>query len=243
VLGAALVGSADAGPTLPSPSPASSYYEAAVAGDREAQAKLGMLYARGQGIQRSDALAFQWLWRAAGQGHAGAQLELSEIFALGRGVPRSLVAAYEWAWLAEANADGVETAAKAARMVGHLQPQLSAAQIEEARSRGSRWQAKPERVSAGAAPAGTARRASEPAPAAAATTSASPASVLPADAAAPAAAAVSAAPEPTRAPRRAVRPAARTTPHAERAPPAKSLRHYLRARLMHYPRSRGGDRF
>jgi hypothetical protein len=224
VLGATLAGSAGAGPTLPSPAPASAYYAAAVAGDREAQARLGMLYARGQGTQRSDALAFQWLWRAAWQGHAGAQLELSEIFAFGRGVPKNLVAAYEWAWLAEANAEGVETAAKAARMIGQLQPQLSASQIEEARRRGSEWRAKPERVSAGAAPAGTAKPLSEP--------------DLAADAAAPSAAAGSASPESARPPRRAVRPAARTTPHAGRAPAAKSLRHYLRARLMHYTQQR-----
>ena len=159
VLTAIMTGTAAAGPTLSSASertpvferghaPSSQhyqkYYEEAVRGDPDAQAKLAALYAEGAGVPRSDAYAFQWSIRAAGQGHPQAQLMLSEIFAAGKVPPKNSIAAYKWASIAEAGAREPQTREKAARMLDLFAPEMSEEQIDEARSLAADWKPKPE---------------------------------------------------------------------------------------------------
>lgn len=130
---------AQAGPATGSrPSP-TAYYEAAVRGDPEAQAKLAETQAK-----TSVKQAFQWSWRAAQQGHAGAQLQLSEMFASGQGVPKHLVTAYVWAHLAQANATDSATTERADRMIVQLAEQMSNADIREALRRAADWKPQPE---------------------------------------------------------------------------------------------------
>jgi hypothetical protein len=146
VLIAIMMGSAAAGLTL-EPDPDRSFcehYEAAVRSDPDAQANLAALYAEGASVPQSDAYAFQWFMRAAGQGHAQAQLRLSEMLVAGRGVPKNRVAAYKWAALAKAGARKPETTAGAARMFAALAPLMSEAQIAEARSLAADWKPTPE---------------------------------------------------------------------------------------------------
>jgi TPR repeat protein len=56
------------------------YRAGAEAGISSAQYRLGMMYARGEGVARNDRLAAEWLKKAAGQGHAEARKEAAELF-------------------------------------------------------------------------------------------------------------------------------------------------------------------
>src|SRR5579863_1710033 len=56
----------------------------AVAGNSEAQYRLGLLYARGQGVAPNIADAYSWYRRAADQDHAEAQYQLSLLHQFGR---------------------------------------------------------------------------------------------------------------------------------------------------------------
>lgn len=51
----------------------------AISGDKVSQYKLGLLYARGQGVPRDPAKAAKWFGRAADQGLADAQFELGNL--------------------------------------------------------------------------------------------------------------------------------------------------------------------
>ncbi len=145
-LTAIMIGSAAAGLTLLPPSERSyhDHYEAAVRGDPDAQARLAVFHANEAGGPQSNAYALQWFIRAAGQGHAQAQLMLSEIFAAGKGVPRNNLAAYKWASVAAASAREPQTTENAVAMLKLLAPQMSQAQIVEARSLAAGWKPKPE---------------------------------------------------------------------------------------------------
>jgi TPR repeat protein len=57
-------------------------------GDAAAQAKLGSLYAKGQGVTNSYAQAAKWFRLAAEQGNAEAQAGLGELYEAGQGVPK-----------------------------------------------------------------------------------------------------------------------------------------------------------
>jgi hypothetical protein len=122
------------------------YYEAATKGDADAQANLGALYAKGNGVPQSHSHALQWFMRAAEQGHAGAQMMLSGIFANGKGVRKDNVLAYKWAALAAANAADAETRDDAEKMLALVARQMSQAQIAEGRMLTEEWTAKPSRA-------------------------------------------------------------------------------------------------
>ena len=124
--------------------PITTNYEAAVRGDPDAQASLAVFHANEAGGPQSNAYALQWFIRAAGQGHAQAQLMLSEIFAAGKGVPKNNLAAYKWASVAAASAREPQTTENAVAMLKLLAPQMSQAQIVEARSLAAGWKPKPE---------------------------------------------------------------------------------------------------
>jgi hypothetical protein len=140
----AMAGRADGGPALLPAAERS--YQAAVRGDPDAQADLAASYARGDGVPQSDAFAFQWCLRAAAQGHAEAQLMLSGLFANGKGVPQDYVTAYKWASLAAASAREPDTLEKVVKTIRFLAPQLSDAEISEARARASDWKPRQELI-------------------------------------------------------------------------------------------------
>jgi TPR repeat protein len=68
----------------------------AQAGDREAQYRLGVLYAEGKGVAPNDAEAALWFERAAEQGEAMAQYNLGASYAEGAGVRQDMTAAAKW---------------------------------------------------------------------------------------------------------------------------------------------------
>jgi Caspase domain/Sel1 repeat len=70
--------------------------EAAEKGDRRAQMDLGLLYAKGIGMEKDYAAALQWFQRAADQGGPRAQFYIGLMHERGYGVPRSYTTALEW---------------------------------------------------------------------------------------------------------------------------------------------------
>ena len=68
----------------------------AQAGDREAQYRLGVMYAEGKGVAQNDAEAALWFERAAEQGEAMAQYNLGASYAEGAGVRQDMTAAAKW---------------------------------------------------------------------------------------------------------------------------------------------------
>ncbi|MFH0795105.1 MAG: tetratricopeptide repeat-containing serine protease family protein [bacterium] len=75
-----------------------------------AQVKLGVLLANGQGVQRNKAEAAMWYRRAAEKGVYGAQLAIGLFYSRGEGVPQDFIEAYMWLNLAAA---AIEDAAQA----------------------------------------------------------------------------------------------------------------------------------
>lgn len=135
ILAVAVAGLAAAAPADPREYDAAKpYYAAAVQGDADAQAKLGALYAKGDGVPQSDTYAFQWFLRAAEQGHASAQLSLSGMFANGQGVARHDVLAYKWANLAEASAADPDVRQRAGEMLDLLARRMPESDLAEARN-------------------------------------------------------------------------------------------------------------
>jgi TPR repeat protein len=78
------------------PQPANTNYDSAIAtyrgaadlGDATAQFNLGLLYAKGQGVQQDFVEAARWYAKAANQGNADAQEHLGTLYYRGRGVPQ-----------------------------------------------------------------------------------------------------------------------------------------------------------
>lgn len=70
--------------------------EAAEAGDVSAQFRLGMAYAKGEGVPKDGVEAAIWFRRAAEQGHAAAQYSLGVMYDKGRGVPQDYAVAAKW---------------------------------------------------------------------------------------------------------------------------------------------------
>ena len=69
---------------------------AAEAGSAEAQYDLGLLYARGLGVQRDLTVAQQWYEAAAAKGNTQAEFSLGQMYAKGWGVPRDEASALAW---------------------------------------------------------------------------------------------------------------------------------------------------
>ncbi len=65
-------------------------------GDARAQASLGFMYDRGQGVPQNHVEAAKWFRKAAEQGFAGAQYNLGFMYDRGQGVPQDYAAAVKW---------------------------------------------------------------------------------------------------------------------------------------------------
>ena len=65
-------------------------------GDSRAQSLLGLMYSNGQGVQRNEAEAMKWYWRAADQGEADAQVKIGDMYFEGRIVAQDYSEAGRW---------------------------------------------------------------------------------------------------------------------------------------------------
>jgi TPR repeat protein len=157
----------------------------AARGDAEAQLQLGMHYAEGDGVIRSDKEAAKWFALAAQQGLAEAQYQYGLALLQGRGVVQDYKAAFSWIEkparrgyakaqysLGELYRYGTGTPIDKPR--AYLWFNLAAAQGVEAAAKARDslvWQLKPEQIAAMQAEA---RRMSPGAPPAAAPTTPTP---------------------------------------------------------------------
>ena len=91
---------------------------AAEAGDAGAQCRLGVLYARGEGVARDAAEGAGWLRKAAEQGDADAQYDLGLLYARGQGVETDAAEAVFWFY--KAGDQGHKRALEALRDLGEL---------------------------------------------------------------------------------------------------------------------------
>ena len=122
---------------------ATSYLQAAQAGNDDAQFYLAALYSAGVGVPRSDEEAFRWFSGAAEQGHSHAMLILSGLYAVGRGVPKDNIKAYKWAYIV-GSASRVEEFRNGARqLIGLLESRMIPEEINLAKGDASRWRAAP----------------------------------------------------------------------------------------------------
>lgn len=69
------------------------YGSAAEKGNAEAQARLGVLYSKGYGVEKDMAKAIGWWEKAVSQNNALAQYELGDAFLRGKGVPKDFAKA------------------------------------------------------------------------------------------------------------------------------------------------------
>jgi Sel1 repeat len=113
---------------------ANRYFQAAQAGDDNAQFYLAALYSAGVGEPRSDAEAAHWLSRAADQGHSHAMLILSGFYATGRGVKQDNVKAYKWAYLVNAGSKIDEYRNDSRQLIGQLEAKMTAGEISQAKA-------------------------------------------------------------------------------------------------------------
>jgi len=77
---------------------------AAIQGDAKAQAKLGALYLLGNGVEKDEPKAAEWLLQAANQGHVEAQVIVAALYDRGIGVKNgspAIVMIYEKSSLEE----------------------------------------------------------------------------------------------------------------------------------------------
>lgn len=76
------------------------YQDAATQGNRHAQFRLGLMYARGGPAAKRDyAKAREWLYKSSMLGNPHAQYYLGEIYASGDGVKKDYEEALVWFWL------------------------------------------------------------------------------------------------------------------------------------------------
>ena len=77
----------------------------AAAGDAEAQAWIGSLYANGDGVEIDDSAAFAWYVKSAEGGNVQAQSNVGAAYAMGNGVKQDHEAAVRWFERAAKNSD------------------------------------------------------------------------------------------------------------------------------------------
>ena len=143
--GAALIANsvASAADTVSDKEMAERYFQAAQAGDTDAQFYLGALDSSGVGRPRSDEEAFSWFSRAAEHGHSHAMLVLSGLYAIGRGVSKDNVKAYKWAYIVSVGTRVEEFRNVARQLMSVLEPRMTQGQISQAKADAGQWHALP----------------------------------------------------------------------------------------------------
>lgn len=115
---------------------------AAEAGDAEARYYVGLIHAKGLGVERDYKAAVRWYRLAADQGHARAEDALALLYFNGWGTGRDLVRAWMWFELARRHfPEGTdkEVAFKSRELVArHMSPE----QLKKARNLADGWKVK-----------------------------------------------------------------------------------------------------
>ena len=107
-------------------------------GDARAQAYLGVMYFRGQGVPQNFGAAAYWFHLASETGLPEAQYFLGLMYDKGQGVPQDFVLAHAWLNLAVAHADP-RVRSRWALIRDAVASKLSDAQLAEARRLAYEW--------------------------------------------------------------------------------------------------------
>jgi TPR repeat protein len=111
---------------------------AAEAGEAKAQVTLGMMYAKGDGVQQDYVEAVKWFRRAAGRGYSIAEAKLGWLYIKGLGVAEDHVEAYKWLHLASSHASR-KNQITITRVRAELAKQMTSTQIADAQQRARKW--------------------------------------------------------------------------------------------------------
>lgn len=76
-------------------------------GNAIAQSDLGIMYTRGDGVEKDDVEAVKWFRKAAEQGLDNAQYNLGVMYYEGDGIPKDYAEAYAWLNLARAQGNSL----------------------------------------------------------------------------------------------------------------------------------------
>ena len=112
------------------------FQRAADAGEPRSQLALAQLYAKGEGVARSERWAAYWIRQAAESGFREAQLQLGRLYERGQGLQKDEAEAYFWYCLAS---DGGWSGDEALRERERLGPQLTHVQRTSARYAAFHW--------------------------------------------------------------------------------------------------------
>lgn len=107
----------------------------AIAGDPAAQFHMGLMNARGEGLDKDLAAAARWFEQAAEQGNAHAQYIVGHMYAAGDGVAADDVQSYKWFSIAAAQGWGKARASRERLLSGKMPP----AQIARAQRAAREW--------------------------------------------------------------------------------------------------------
>ena len=99
-------------------------------GHPESMFLLGVAYAQGRGVEKSDPTAARWFHQAAKRGHVRARTSMGYLYSIGRGVRHDLILAYLFIYQAMSEGDLL-----AKDMMNKLRKQMNPAQIKEAEKR------------------------------------------------------------------------------------------------------------
>jgi TPR repeat protein len=72
------------------------FHKAALQNHAEAQAKVGYMYRRGQGVSQDYRQAMEWSMKAASAGSANGQYNIGELYYYGLGVQQDYEQAMDW---------------------------------------------------------------------------------------------------------------------------------------------------
>jgi TPR repeat protein len=103
-------------------------------GIAQAQLKLGMLYAHGQGVPKDEGQARKWLRLAGEQGKYKAQYILGMMLADGQGITKDYVLAHMWY-----NLSNLQGNVGATTQISALEESMSPEQIEQAQKMVREW--------------------------------------------------------------------------------------------------------
>jgi uncharacterized protein len=115
----------------------------AQAGNPDAQAYMGDLYAMGRGVPQDYTQAALWYRRAAEQGQPAAQYELGLLYDKGHGVPENVVEAEKWLILATAGAPRGLAEARA-QIRDAVRTKMTRGELAQARMRAHVWRGQSE---------------------------------------------------------------------------------------------------
>ena len=116
------------------------FLAAARSGDARARFSLGLLYLRGQGVQRNYAVALQWLQKAARQGDGEARLVLGDLHMRQTPARRDLLKSYMWLTLALSIVRGPKRRAALA-LRARVSAEMTKQQIARAKKMARDWKA------------------------------------------------------------------------------------------------------